>query len=38
LKQLLEKQRGRLDEIKVHAADFDESLALEEEESGEEKK
>ncbi|MBW2966303.1 DNA topoisomerase VI subunit B [Candidatus Woesearchaeota archaeon] len=30
LKQLLEKQRGKLDQIKVDASDFDESLALEE--------
>jgi len=29
LKELLEKQRGKLDQIKVDASDFDESLALE---------
>jgi DNA topoisomerase-6 subunit B len=35
LKELLEKQRGKLDQIKVDASDFDKSLALEEgEESG----
>ena len=30
LKELLEKQRGKLDEIKVDSSEFDESLALNE--------
>lgn len=35
LKDLLEKQRGKLGEIKVGSEDFDESLALEQEEESE---
>ena len=39
LKNLLEKQRGKLDEIKIEDSEFDETYALKQgEESGEEKK
>ena len=39
LKNLLEKQRGKLDEIKIESSEFDETYALKQgKESGEEKK